>query len=76
MIDEKKVTNFLTMIYFGDTHLKEFQKIYLELASHHAVALKFAFYHNNDKDCAAKNGVHEFPKLVMYRDLDRSPDFK
>lgn len=64
------------MIYFGDPNRKEFKQIYLELASHHAVALKFAFYHNYDKECAAKNGVTQFPKLVMYRDLDRSPDFK
>lgn len=64
------------MVYFGDTHLKEFQKIYLELASHHAVALKFAFYHSNDRECAAKFGIYEFPKLVMFRNLERLPDYK
>lgn len=74
MIEEVKNLNTLTLIYFGDTHAKEFTKVYQNLSLHKSVVERFKFYHNNDKDCASTNGITSLPTLVMFRNLYKKPE--
>lgn len=71
-LKEKIAQNKLSVAYFGETEVREYSEVFLDVAQNPAVAEKWSFYHLNDKECASSFGANSQPALVLFRKFDEN----